>query len=214
MLRRHSGLDSTTEPAADCEASRTGMLSSPRLLQQRQLGLEAQHLRVQARDLRAHRRSLSGQVLVHNGLRQDKPGLKAMRGLVSMGMSSGPSCVTNASRTSATHASPEHHISSQSQPHSRRVLGIASAHKCSVSTPPLYRYQGVQDQARITLLRMFLARCAKRSVLSVSERQPAAGLTLAIMMVFELPPSESCATLACVSCCPLLQEYTTWTLVK
>lgn len=43
-----------------------------------------------------------------------------------------------------------------------------------------------------TLLRMFLARWAKRSVLSVSVRQPAAGLTFAIMIVFELPPSESC----------------------
>ena len=47
-----------------------------------------------------------------------------------------------------------------------------------------------------TLLRMFLARWAKRSVLSVSVRQPAAGLTFAIMIVFELPPSESCNTQA------------------
>ncbi len=53
---------------------------------------------------------------------------------------------------------------------------------------------------------MFLARCAKRSVLSVSERQPAAGLTLAIMMVFELPPSESYAVPACVSRCLLLRS--------
>ncbi len=40
---------------------------------------------------------------------------------------------------------------------------------------------------------MALTRCAKRSVLSVSARLAAAGLTLAIMMVLALPPSESCS---------------------
>jgi hypothetical protein len=60
-----------------------GMLSGPRLLQQRQLGLEAQHLCVQARDLRAHRRRFPGQVLVHDGLRHNKPGLENKR-LVSL----------------------------------------------------------------------------------------------------------------------------------
>lgn len=43
-----------------------------------------------------------------------------------------------------------------------------------------------------TLFFMSLARCANRSVLSVSAMQALAGLMLAIMKVLELPPSESC----------------------
>ena len=44
----------------------------------------------------------------------------------------------------------------------------------------------------LALFLMSLARCAKRSVLSVSAKHALAGLMLAIMNVFELPPKESC----------------------
>ena len=44
-----------------------------------------------------------------------------------------------------------------------------------------------------TSLQILLSRCAKRSMLNVSVRLPAAGLTLAIMIVFKLPPSNSCS---------------------
>lgn len=42
-----------------------------------------------------------------------------------------------------------------------------------------------------TVLRMALTRCANRSVLSVSAMLVAAGLTLAIITVFALPPRDS-----------------------
>ncbi len=50
-----------------------------------------------------------------------------------------------------------------------------------------------------TVLRMALTRCAKRSVLCVSARFGDAGLMLAIIIVFELPPSESCTQRAMVT---------------
>jgi hypothetical protein len=40
---------------------------------------------------------------------------------------------------------------------------------------------------------MAFTRCANRSVLCVSARFGDAGLMLAIIIVFELPPKESCA---------------------
>ena len=43
-----------------------------------------------------------------------------------------------------------------------------------------------------TVLRMAFTRCAKRSVLSVSAMLAAAGLMLATITVFALPPRESC----------------------
>lgn len=51
-----------------------------------------------------------------------------------------------------------------------------------------------------TLLRMNFTRCAKRSVLRVSEMLVAAGLTLAIIIVLELPPRESCTQLHTGEC--------------
>lgn len=52
------------------------------------------------------------------------------------------------------------------------------------------RTRGESERA---LLRMSLARCAKRRVLSVSAMLRLDELTLAIMNVLELPPSESCS---------------------
>ena len=53
-------------------------------------------------------------------------------------------------------------------------------------------WSSVGDLKGQTLLRMNFTRCAKRSVLSVSEMLVAAGLTLAIIIVLEFPPRESC----------------------
>ena len=47
----------------------------------------------------------------------------------------------------------------------------------------------------LTLFLMLLARWAKRRVLMVSARLALAGLMLATIMVFELPPRESCTNI-------------------
>jgi len=123
---------------AGCEASRMGMLSGPRLLQQRQLGLEAQHLCVQARDLRAHRRRFPGQVLVHDGLRHNKPGLESNLRLVSLVWL----CVVGHHVCLTGHSLHTqylvHHTSSPFQTRSRRVWQAASLTKAVLVRHKLY----------------------------------------------------------------------------